>query len=100
MNDAGFDRPSRMRHCTDRQDQSGSVVSAVRNVIMDLGGVMLEWNPDELLKPFQPEPELRRQLRASVFSHDWRMFDRGQITEAELLARLMVATGHSSDTVG
>jgi epoxide hydrolase-like predicted phosphatase len=67
---------------------------------MDLGGVMLEWNPDELLKPFQPEPELRRQLRASVFNHDWRMFDRGQITEAELHLRLVVATGHPSDTIG
>jgi putative hydrolase of the HAD superfamily len=75
-------------------------VSAVRNVIMDLGGVLLEWNPDELLKPFQPDPELRRQLRSSVFSHDWRQFDRGQLTEAELHARLTIATGHSHETVG
>jgi FMN phosphatase YigB (HAD superfamily) len=74
-------------------------VSAVRNVIMDLGGVMLEWNPDHLLMPFQPEPELRRQLRASVFSHDWRLFDRGQLTEAELLARLEIGTGESRDTL-
>ena len=81
------------------QDQTGFTVSVVRNVIMDLGGVMLEWNPDELLKPFQAEPELRRQLRARVFSHDWRMFDRGQLSEAELLARLEVSTGHSRDTI-
>jgi putative hydrolase of the HAD superfamily len=74
-------------------------VSAVRNVIMDLGGVMLEWNPDHLLTPFQPEPELRRQLRASLFGHDWRMFDRGQLTEAELLGRLEICTGQSRDTV-
>lgn len=74
-------------------------MSAVRNVIMDLGGVMLEWDPDELLKPFQPEPELRRQLRASVFSHDWRSFDRGHLTEAELLGRLVHSTGHSRDTI-
>jgi putative hydrolase of the HAD superfamily len=91
MNDAAFDRLSRILHCMD--------VSAVRNVIMDLGGVMLEWNPDQLLLPFQPEPELRRQLRASLFGHDWRLFDRGQLTEAELLARLEICTGHSRDTL-
>ncbi len=82
------------------QEPTRPTVSAVRNVIMDLGGVMLEWNPDELLTPFQPDPELRRQLRSSVFNHEWRMFDRGQITEAQLLTGLMASTGHSRDTVG
>jgi putative hydrolase of the HAD superfamily len=88
-----------MRHCANHQDEAGSNVSAIRNVIMDLGGVMLEWNPDHLLTPFQPEPELRRQLRASVFGHDWRMFDRGQLTQLELLARLEVCTGQTRATV-
>jgi putative hydrolase of the HAD superfamily len=76
-----------------------SIVSAVRNVIMDLGGVMLEWNPDHLLMPFQPEPQLRRQLRADVFGDAWRMFDRGQLTETELLGRLEICTGQTRDTV-
>ncbi len=71
----------------------------VRNVIMDLGGVMLEWNPDQLLTPIQPDPELRRQLRSQVFSHDWRLFDRGQLAEAELTERLQVATGRTRDQV-
>ncbi len=72
-------------------------MSAVRNVIMDLGGVMLEWNSDQVLTPIQPDPELRRQLRTSVFGHEWRLFDRGQLTEAELLARLEASTGQSRD---
>jgi putative hydrolase of the HAD superfamily len=76
-----------------------SIVSAVRNVIMDLGGVMLEWNPDHLLTPFQPEPQLRRQLRADVFGDACRMFDRGQLTETELLGRLEICTGQTRDTV-
>lgn len=72
-------------------------MSAVRNVIMDLGGVLLDWNADHLLTPFQPEPALRQKLRASIFGHDWRLFDRGQLTEAELLARLEASTGQSRD---
>lgn len=72
-------------------------MSAVRNVIMDLGGVLLDWNADHLLTPFQPEPTQRQKLRASIFGHDWRLFDRGQLTEAELLARLEASTGQSRD---
>jgi putative hydrolase of the HAD superfamily len=74
-------------------------VSSVRNVIMDLGGVMLDWNPDHLLTPIQPDPELRRQLRARIFSHDWQQFDRGMLTELQLLDRLQVSTGLSRDEV-
>jgi putative hydrolase of the HAD superfamily len=71
----------------------------VRNVIMDLGGVMLEWNPDHLLTPIESDPELRRQLRARIFSHDWRQFDRGMLTELQLVDRLQVGTGLSRSEV-
>ena len=66
---------------------------------MDLGGVMLEWNPDVLLTPLQPDPELRRKLRARIFSHDWHQFDRGLLTEPELLDRLQIGTGMSRGEV-
>jgi putative hydrolase of the HAD superfamily len=69
-------------------------MSTVRNVVMDLGGVMLEWNPDQLLTRFEPDPVLRGQLRASIFGRDWHLFDRGRVTEVELLARLELCTGH------
>ena len=72
-------------------------MGAIRNVIMDLGGVMLEWNPDHLLTRFQPEPELRRQLRAAIFGPDWHLFDRGRLSEAELLERLVSGSGQSRD---
>ncbi len=74
-------------------------MSVIRNVIMDLGGVMLEWNPDHLLSPFQPEPALRRQLRSLVFGPDWRKFDRGQLSEEELIERLERACGLSRSSV-
>jgi putative hydrolase of the HAD superfamily len=72
-------------------------VSTVRNVVMDLGGVMLEWNPDHLLTRFEPDPVLRGQLRASIFGHDWQLFDRGRVTEAELLVRLVRCTGQTRE---
>jgi len=72
-------------------------VSTVRNVVMDLGGVMLEWNPDQLLTRFEPDPARRGQLRASIFGHDWHLFDRGRVTEAELLVRLELRTGRTRE---
>ncbi len=66
---------------------------------MDLGGVMLEWNPDHLLTRFQPEPELRGQLRTAIFGPDWRLFDRGQLSETELLDRLAAGSGQTRDAL-
>jgi putative hydrolase of the HAD superfamily len=64
---------------------------------MDLGGVMLEWNPDHLLRRFEPDPELRGRLRASIFGHDWHLFDRGRVTEVELIERLVLRTGQTRE---
>jgi putative hydrolase of the HAD superfamily len=72
-------------------------MGAIRNVIMDLGGVMLEWNPDHLLTRFQPEPELRARLRAAIFGPDWHLFDRGGLSEAELIDRLESGSGQTRD---
>ena len=66
---------------------------------MDLGGVMLDWNPDHLLTPIEPDPELRRQLRTRIFSHDWQQFDRGMLTELQLQERLQLTTGFSRNEV-
>jgi putative hydrolase of the HAD superfamily len=72
-------------------------VNTVRNVVMDLGGVMLEWNPDHLLTRFQPDRELRGQLRSSIFGPDWHLFDRGRLTEWELIERLVLCTGQTQE---
>jgi epoxide hydrolase-like predicted phosphatase len=66
----------------------------VRNVIFDLGGVLLEWNPDEIRFRFQPDSDLRRSLRRDLFGHpDWRMFDRGALTESEIIDRMETRIG-------
>jgi putative hydrolase of the HAD superfamily len=70
------------------------VARPVRNVIFDLGGVVLDWNPDRIVSRFQPVPELQASLKAALFGHaDWRMFDRGTLTESELIERLQSRVG-------
>jgi putative hydrolase of the HAD superfamily len=70
------------------------VAGTVRNVIFDLGGVVFDWNPDHIVSRVQPVPELRAALKAALFGHaDWRLFDRGTLTEPELIERLQLRLG-------
>lgn len=70
------------------------VTAGVRNVIFDLGGVLLEWNPDQILSRFQPDADLRNRLRGDLFGHaDWRLFDRGGLTESQVIDRIQARLG-------
>lgn len=70
------------------------MAAAVRNVIFDLGGVVFDWNPDHIVSRVQPAPELRAALKAALFGHaDWRLFDRGTLSESELVERLQLRIG-------
>jgi FMN phosphatase YigB (HAD superfamily) len=72
----------------------------VRNVIFDLGGVVLDWNPDRIVARFQPDAALQAAFKASVFGHaDWKAFDRGGVTEVELIGRLESRLGLSRSEV-
>jgi putative hydrolase of the HAD superfamily len=66
----------------------------LKNVIFDLGGVVIEWNPDWILDSYYAEPQVRAIMKAQMFQHpDWLQLDRGTMNEPELLARLGVRTG-------
>jgi putative hydrolase of the HAD superfamily len=69
-------------------------MAAVRNVIFDLGGVLLDWNPDKIASRFESEPEPRQRLKEALFGHaDWQLFDRGTFSEAVLIERVRTRTG-------
>lgn len=55
---------------------------AIRNVIFDFGGVLVEWRPREIIDAFYDEPQLRAAIRTHVFEHeDWVAMDRGTMDE-------------------
>ncbi|HEY1314812.1 MAG TPA: HAD family phosphatase [Steroidobacteraceae bacterium] len=69
-------------------------MTAIRNVIFDLGGVVLEWNPDQIVARFQPDAALRENFKKDVFGHpDWQLFDRGALTELQMIDRIESRTG-------
>jgi putative hydrolase of the HAD superfamily len=65
-----------------------------------LGGVVLDWNPDQIIARFQPQQELQGPFKASWFGHsDWHLFDKGMLSELDLIDRIQSRTGQSSAEV-
>lgn len=55
---------------------------AVRNVIFDAGGVLIDWDPPAFVSKLYPDPGAQARIRQQIFDHaDWHEFDRGTLTE-------------------
>jgi putative hydrolase of the HAD superfamily len=66
----------------------------VRGIIFDLGGVVLRWNPDDILRHFYADEASRSRMKRQVFQHpDWLEMDRGVLLEHEAIQRLHERTG-------
>lgn len=75
----------------------------IKNVIFDVGGVLLEWDPPSLIAKMYPDPALQATLRHQIFEHaDWHEFDRGTLSEsaaAEHFAKLSGRTREETLTL-
>ena len=70
----------------------------MHNVIFDLGGVVLRWSPDDILKEFYTDEALRAHTKREVFQHnDWLDMDRGTLLEPDAIVRFHERTGRSRD---
>jgi putative hydrolase of the HAD superfamily len=68
------------------------------NVIFDLGGVLVEWNPARILADRYPERAHRELIEQEVFRHqDWLDLDRGTLDEATAIERFHRRTGFAHD---
>lgn len=60
----------------------------VRNVIFDFGGVLVRWQPQQIVAGFYADETLRSRLTQLVFRHpDWLEMDRGTLAEAQAVER-------------
>lgn len=67
----------------------------IRNVVFDLGGVLLEWKPDQILARLYPEEhEIQALVKKEVLQHpDWLALDKGMLSEEEAIRRFRQRTG-------
>ncbi len=57
-----------------------------KNIIFDLGAVMVEWSPQRIAQNFTLDKNLQHAIINDLFNHPvWISFDTGKISEAELI---------------
>jgi len=70
----------------------------VRNVVFDMGGVLLEWNPASTIAELYPDTAIQAVIRQQMFEHaDWHEFDRGTLTYEDAVQHFAKQTGRSPD---
>ena len=59
----------------------------IKNIILDMGNVLIEYDVNRPLDALCPNEESKKIIRRELFeSEDWLEGDRGNITDAEMLA--------------
>ena len=65
----------------------------IRNVVFDMGNVLLDFSPDKVLAEQFPDESDRAMMRRIVFeSGEWERLDAGEFEEAEALDRWLSLT--------
>lgn len=70
----------------------------IQNVVFDVGGVLLEWNPPAVIAALYPDPAAQALIRQQIFEHaDWHEFDRGTLSEAAAVEHFARQSGLTTD---
>jgi putative hydrolase of the HAD superfamily len=64
------------------------------NIIFDLGGVVVTWKPEELVRSFTDDMKIQDILLSKLIRHsDWIELDRGLLSLSEAVERCAARTG-------
>ena len=71
---------------------------SVRNVVFDVGGVLLEWNPASTIAKLHPDAATQAVIRQQMFEHaDWHEFDRGSLSYDDAIRHFAKRTGRTPE---
>ena len=72
----------------------------LQNLILDIGNVICDWNPDGLVgTTFKDPADQKEALRVTVNTPDWLALDRGVMSVDEAIARAQARTHLDADDV-
>ena len=67
----------------------------MKNIVFDLGAVVVDWNPDKLLQEYPGDRKLPEILfERGFFQTYWSEFDRGVYTQEEMAEKISQCAGH------
>ena len=70
------------------------------NLIFDLGGVVVRWDPAAIIASVFDDEEFRAKVRHGVFAHpDWLELDRGTLEREEAIRRAAQRTGMAQSEI-
>lgn len=68
----------------------------VKNIIFDLGNVLVKWDPQSVIDKTFLGSSLEGKLCADIFhAEDWNAFDRGELTEPQITEKMAKRLGIS-----
>jgi putative hydrolase of the HAD superfamily len=71
------------------------------NVIFDIGGVIVTWNPQAICKNFDPDTTIQQTLLNKLLKHpDWQLYDKGELSLDDIIQKTIKRTGLDSGLVG
>lgn len=74
-------------------------MSEIKNVIFDLGGVVVKWDPVGVLNSFKGDPAITRYIRERGFFADyWKDYDKGTLSREKLVERTAALIGCSEES--
>jgi putative hydrolase of the HAD superfamily len=69
-------------------------LNPIKNVVFDLGGVLIAWKPDEIIAGVFDDTDLQALIKREIFQHpDWLEIDKGHLEETDAIQRFHVRTG-------
>lgn len=72
----------------------------LKNLILDIGNVICDWNPDGLVaSSFADEAERQEALAATIGNADWLALDRGTISLSDAIERAQARTSLDPDGI-
>lgn len=72
----------------------------IRNIVFDLGGVLIGWEPDKMIAKFTQDFDLAARMRREIFDHpDWSEKDRGVVPVGEINRRFAQRTGLTENEI-
>ncbi|MDR3501401.1 MAG: HAD family phosphatase [Legionella sp.] len=61
---------------------------AIKNIIFDIGGVVLNFDPIKVITQIFPDSDINYILMNTYRSNNWSAFDKGDISEEELVSSI------------
>lgn len=66
----------------------------MKNIIFDLGGVVVDWNPERLIREYPGDPEMPVVLFKEGFFHRyWPDYDRGIVDQVDIVKEMSRFSG-------